>query len=84
MFQVQIVEYDFETAYGGGPLSPTALDLLAARIIAEPKTRAKFIDDYGSGASPGTINAGNWQSSACALSNLDPQSFAACCAGIPQ
>ncbi|WP_295436001.1 metallophosphoesterase [uncultured Thiodictyon sp.] len=75
-------EYGFEEAYGVGPLTPSSLNLLSAGIISDPTLRAKFIAYYGGEASPGPIPAGSWQSPACALTNLDAQSFSTCCLGV--
>lgn len=73
--------YDFQQAYGLGPLGAASLRTLAGQIADDAQIRAKYIQYYTGGAASGTITDQNWPAFACALTNLDAGAFSSCYCG---
>jgi sphingomyelin phosphodiesterase acid-like 3 len=78
------LEYDFQQAYGLGPLGADSLKTLAGQIGSDKSVRAKYIQYYTGGAASGTITDKNWPAFACALTSIDAAAFSACYCGKPQ
>lgn len=73
--------YDFNKAYGIKRYDAASLQALAARVMSDPATRAKFQGYYSAGNPVSSSRAQNWRYFGCALTQLAPTGYGSCVAG---